>query len=76
MAFTAILLKIGLEVTDAVVNPIQLMWHHIMDQICKRRFCGNDDPFMPNYLEQLIIALGGKPVNYDLSVKALVHLHY
>jgi heterodisulfide reductase subunit B len=27
--------------------------------------CAGDDPFMPNYMEQLIEALGGTPVDYD-----------
>ena len=38
---------------------------------CKEKVCGNDDPFMPDYLEQLISALGGKPVDYDLKCQSV-----
>ena len=53
--------EIGLEkVTDAVVNPIQLkVAPYYGPNMQREGFCGNDDPFMPTYLEQLIIALGG-----------------
>ena len=27
--------------------------------------CAGDDPFMPTYMEQLIEALGGTPIDYD-----------
>ena len=34
-------------------------------------FCGEDDPFNPHYLEDLITALYGTPVAYDADAKAL-----
>ena len=33
--------------------------------------CGADDPFMPTYMEQLITALGGTPVEYDLKCQSV-----
>ena len=65
--------EIGLEkVTDAVVNPIQLnVAPYYGPNMQRDGFCGNDDPFMPTYLEQLIIALGGKPVSYDLKCQSV-----
>ena len=65
--------EIGLEkVTDAVVNPIQLkVAPYYGPNMQREGFCGNDDPFMPTYLEQLIIALGGTPINYDLKCQSV-----
>ena len=58
--------EIGLDkVEDAVINPLN------MDVVCyygphmqKKGACGGDDPWNPTYMEQLIKALGGRPVEY------------
>ena len=65
--------EIGLDkVTDAVVNPISLNVAPYYGPYMQREgFCGNDDPFMPDYLEQLISALGGIPVDYDLKCQSV-----
>tara|TARA_B100000925_G_scaffold50411_1_gene32821 strand:+ start:2128 stop:2988 length:861 start_codon:yes stop_codon:yes gene_type:complete len=64
---------IGLEkVEDAVINPIN------MDVACyygphmqKEGACGGDDPWNPTYMEQLITALGGRPVEYKTKTSSV-----
>ena len=34
-------------------------------------FCGEDDPFDPHYLEDLITALGGTPVAYEARCQSV-----
>ena len=65
--------QIGLDkVTNAVINPIQLnIAPYYGPNMQRAGFCAGDDPFMPNYLEQLISAIGGTPVNYDLKCQSV-----
>ena len=65
--------EIGLDkVTDAVINPIELnIAPYYGPNMQRAGFCAGDDPFMPNYLEQLISAIGGTPVNYDLKCQSV-----
>ena len=66
-------LKKSVSIKSQMQSSTQYKWKllHIMALTCKDGFCGNDDPFMPTYLEQLIIALGGTPVNYDLKCQSV-----
>mgnify|MGYP001169483598 FL=1 len=65
--------EIGLDkVTDSVINPIELnIAPYYGPNMQRAGFCAGDDPFMPNYLEQLISAIGGTPVNYDLKCQSV-----
>ncbi len=65
--------EIGLEkINDAVVNPIGLkVAAYYGPYMQKEGSCSGDDPFMPTYMEQLIIALGGTPVEYDLKCQSV-----
>ena len=65
--------EIGLDkVNDAVINPIDLnIAPYYGPNMQREGFCAQDDPFMPSYLEQLIIALGGRPVDYDLKCQSV-----
>jgi len=58
---------VGLDaVRDAVKNPLNMkVAAYYGPDMQRQGACGRDDPFMPNYMEQLIIALGGTPVDYD-----------
>ena len=59
--------EIGLEaVRDAVKNPLNMkVAAYYGPDMQRDGACGGDDPFMPSYMEQLIEALGGTPVDYD-----------
>ena len=65
--------EIGLDkVEDAVINPLN------MDVACyygphmqKKGACGGDDPWNPTYMEQLIKALGGRPVEYKSKTSSV-----
>lgn len=65
--------EIGLDkVEDAVINPLN------MDVACyygphmqKIGACGGDDPWNPTYMEQLIKALGGRPVEYKSKTSSV-----
>ena len=65
--------EIGLEkVEAAVVNPLD------MDVACyygphmqRKGACGGDDPWNPNYMERLITALGGRPVEYKTKTSSV-----
>ena len=61
--------EIGLDkVNDAVINPLRLNVAAYYGSTMQRSgACGDDDPFMPTYMEQLITALGGTPVDYELK---------
>ena len=59
--------EIGLEaVRDAVKNPLNMkVAAYYGPDMQRDGACGGDDPFMPSYMEQLIEALGGTPVDYE-----------
>jgi len=65
--------EIGLDkVEAAVVNPLD------MDIACyygphmqKKGACGGDDPWNPDYMEKLITALGGRPVEYKTKTSSV-----
>ena len=65
--------EIGLEkIRDAVINPIRLnVAAYYGPNMQRQGACGDDDPFMPTYMEQLITALGGTPVEYDLKCQSV-----
>tara|TARA_B100000459_G_scaffold81280_1_gene45394 strand:- start:5247 stop:6107 length:861 start_codon:yes stop_codon:yes gene_type:complete len=65
--------EIGLEkVRDAVINPLRLNVAAYYGSTMQRSgACGDDDPFMPTYMEQLITALGGTPVDYELKCQSV-----
>tara|TARA_B100001093_G_scaffold45887_1_gene39022 strand:- start:20886 stop:21746 length:861 start_codon:yes stop_codon:yes gene_type:complete len=65
--------EIGLDkVRDAVINPLKLNVASFYGPNMQRAgACGDDDPFMPTYMEQLITALGGTPVEYDLKCQSV-----
>lgn len=65
--------EIGLDkVEAAVVNPLD------MDVACyygphmqRKGACGGDDPWNPDYMEKLITALGGRPVEYKTKTSSV-----
>ena len=65
--------EIGLDkVEAAVVNPLD------MDIACyygphmqRKGACGGDDPWNPDYMERLITALGGRPVEYKTKTSSV-----
>ena len=59
--------EIGLDkVRDAVKNPLKMnIAAYYGPDMQRDGACAGDDPFMPTYMEQLIEALGGHPVDYD-----------
>ena len=65
--------EIGLEkVENAVINPLN------MDIACyygphmqQAGACGGDDAWNPNYMEKLITALGGRPVEYKTKTSSV-----
>jgi heterodisulfide reductase subunit B len=65
--------EIGLEkLRDAVINPIRLnVAAYYGPNMQREGACGDDDPFMPTYMEQLITAIGGTPVEYDLKCQSV-----
>ena len=65
--------EIGLDkVNDAVINPIDLSIAPYYGPYMQREgFCAQDDPYMPTYFEQLIAALGGKAIDYDLKCQSV-----
>ena len=65
--------EIGLDkIRDAVINPIRLnVAAYYGPNMQRKGACGDDDPFMPTYMEQLITALGGTPVEYDLKCQSV-----
>ncbi|RJU93692.1 MAG: hypothetical protein DWC08_03190 [Candidatus Poseidoniales archaeon] len=65
--------EIGLDkVRDAVINPLRLNVAAYYGSTMQRSgACGDDDPFMPTYMEQLITALGGTPVDYELKCQSV-----
>ena len=59
--------EIGLDkVRDAVKNPLKMnIAAYYGPDMQREGACAGDDPFMPTYMEQLIEALGGTPIDYD-----------
>ena len=59
--------EIGLDtIRDAVKNPLNMkVAAYYGPDMQRQGACAGDDPFMPTYMEQLIDALGGTPVDYD-----------
>jgi len=59
--------EIGLEaVRNAVKNPLNMkIAAYYGPDMQREGACGGDDAFQPTYMEQLIEALGGTPVDYD-----------
>ena len=65
--------EIGLDkVEAAVVNPLD------MDIACyygphmqRKGACGGDDPWNPDYMERLITALGGRPIEYKTKTSSV-----
>ena len=57
--------EIGLDkIEDAVVNPLISKSLAIIPHMQREGACGADDAWNPTYMEQLITALGGRPVEY------------
>lgn len=58
---------VGLDVVrNAVKNPLKMkVAAYYGPDMQRQGACGHDDPFMPTYMEQLITALGGTPIDYD-----------
>ena len=65
--------EIGLDkVKAAVLNPLNMKVGAYYGPYMQREgFCGEDDPFDPHYLEDLITALGGTPVAYDARCQSV-----
>ena len=65
--------EIGLEtIRDAVINPIRMnVAAYYGPNMQRAGATSGDDPFMPSYMEQLIIALGGTPVEYDSKCQSV-----
>ncbi len=65
--------EIGLEkINDAVVNPLRMNIAAYYGPYMQRDgFCGDDDAFNPRYLEDLIVALGGTPVEYESKCQSV-----
>jgi len=65
--------EIGLDkIRDAVINPLRLnIAAYYGPNMQRQGACGEDDPFMPTYMEQLITALGGTPVEYDSKCQSV-----
>jgi len=65
--------EIGLEKIRALVkNPLDVnVAGYYGPNMQKEGACSEDNVFSPTYLEQLISALGGKPVNYDLKCQSV-----
>ena len=58
--------EIGLDkIEDAVVNPLDIeIACYYGPHMQREGACGADDAWNPTYMEQLITALGGRPVEY------------
>ena len=64
---------IGLEkIKPMVVNPIDFrVASYYGPNIQQYGFCGDDDIYDPNYMEQLIQTLGGEPVSWDSRTQSV-----
>ena len=66
--------EIGLDkVEDAVINPLNMnvACYYGPHMQRKEGACGGDDPWNPNYMERLIAALGGTPVEYKTKTSSV-----
>ncbi|MBL6743668.1 MAG: hypothetical protein ISP83_04740 [Candidatus Poseidonia sp.] len=65
--------EIGLDaVRKAVKNPLKMkIASYYGPDMQRQGACAGDDPFMPTYMEQLIEALGGTPVEYDSKCQSV-----
>jgi len=65
--------EIGLDkVGSMVVNPIDFrVASYYGPNIQQDGFCGDDDVYDPNYMEQLIQALGGHPVAWESRTQSV-----
>lgn len=65
--------EIGLDkVRDAVKNPLDMnIAAYYGPNMSREGASAGDDPFQPTYMEQLITALGGNPVSYDLKCQSV-----
>jgi succinate dehydrogenase / fumarate reductase cytochrome b subunit len=65
--------EIGLEkIKPMVVNPIDFrVASYYGPNIQQDGFCGDDDIYDPNYMEQLIQTLGGEPVSWDSRTQSV-----
>ena len=65
--------EIGLDkVEAAVVNPLDLdIACYYGPHMQREGACGGDDAWNPNYMEQLIIALGGNPVEFRTKTSSV-----
>jgi len=64
---------IGLEKLSSLVrNPLDMkIAGYYGPNMQRKGSCSEDNPFNPTYLEQLISALGGTPVNYSLKCQSV-----
>jgi len=65
--------EIGLDkVEAAVVNPLDLdIACYYGPSMQKEGACGGDDAWNPTYMEQLITALGGRPVEFSSKTRSV-----
>jgi len=65
--------EIGLDkVEEAVINPLNMnVACYYGPHMQKEGACGGDDPWNPNYMERLISALGGTPVEYKTKTSSV-----
>ena len=65
--------EIGLDkIRDAVKNPLKMnIAGYYGPDMQREGACGNDDPFMPTYMEQLIEALGGHAIDYESKCQSV-----
>ena len=65
--------EIGLEkIKPMVVNPIDFrVASYYGPNIQQYGFCGDDDIYDPNYMEQLVQTLGGEPVSWDSRTQSV-----
>ena len=65
--------EIGLDkVESMVVNPIDFrVASYYGPNIQQDGFCGEDDVYDPNYMEQLIQTLGGQPVSWESRTQSV-----
>ena len=65
--------EIGLDkVEDAVINTLNMnVACYYGPHMQKEGACGGDDPWNPNYMERLISALGGTPVEYKTKTSSV-----
>lgn len=65
--------EIGLDkIEAAVINPLDLdIACYYGPHMQRKGACGGDDAWNPSYMEQLITALGGRPVEYKTKTSSV-----